>query len=177
MRPFLVLLDRDGTLIEEKEYLADPDGVVLLPGVVEGLRQLQKLGARFAVVSNQSGIGRGFYSLRDAQAVNARLAELLQQEGIPLEGIYLCPHGPDDGCACRKPGTALLQQAAKDAGLPLSEAILIGDKASDIEAGRRAGCRASILVRTGYGRETEARGCNADFVVDDLREVAEVFSH
>ena len=167
MSKFLVLLDRDGTIIEEKEFLSDPEGVVLLPGAVQGLKKLQDAGAVLVVVSNQSGIGRGYYTEAAMHAVNQRLAELLQARGITLAHFFVCPHHPETGCDCRKPGTALLEQAAKATGLLLADAYMIGDKISDIEAGKAAGCK-TILVLTGYGREARDNGCQPDVVVDNL---------
>lgn len=167
---FLVLLDRDGTLIEDRDYLDDPAGVALLPGAAEGLKALQAGGAVLAVVSNQSGIGRGYYTKATADRVNARLQEILREHGVALVGIFICPHAPDAHCKCRKPATGLLEQASAATGLPLPEAYMIGDKASDIEAGQAAGCT-TVLVRTGYG-EASRSCCTPDAVVDDLAAAA-----
>lgn len=174
MQPFLVLLDRDGTLIEDKDYLADPAGVVLLPGVVDGLRRLQAAGANLVVVSNQSGVGRGYFTARDVEAVHRRLAALLAEDGVMLEKFIFCPHTPDDHCRCRKPAAGMLEQAAAATGLPLADAIVVGDKASDIEAGKVAGC-ATVLLRTptNTGRETPSPEVSADVVVSKMPEVAE----
>ncbi len=171
MKPFLVLLDRDGTVIREKEYLADPDGVELIPGAVDGLKRLQDAGAVLVIISNQSGVGRGYFTAQDVEAVNDRMMNLLDQAGVRIRGVYYCPHAPDDRCDCRKPEIGLLKRAETDTGLPLASAFMIGDKAADVEAGQRAGCR-TVLVLTGYGKEMRAR-CNPDFVARDLREAAD----
>jgi len=164
----LILMDRDGTVIVERDYLSDPDGVELIPDAAEALIRLKAAGHKLALVSNQSGIARGFYTLDDLAAVDRRLQDMLADAGLALDSVQYCPHGPEDGCRCRKPGTGMLETASQETGLPLSNAVMIGDKAADIEAGRRAGAE-TFLVRTGYGRETERRGdASPDHIVDDL---------
>ncbi len=169
----LVVLDRDGTIIEERPYLSDPREVVLLPEAVAGLRALRSAGFRLAVVSNQSGVGRGYFGLDAVERVNRRLRESLAAQGVALDAIYVCPHGPAQGCPCRKPGTALLRRAARETGCDLNEAFVVGDKECDIEMGRRVGAT-TFLVRTGWGRQTERRAlARPHFVVDDLAEAAQ----
>ena len=171
-----VLLDRDGPINVEREYLSDPAGVELLPNAALGLRRLRALGFGLVVISNQAGVARGYFTLADVDAVNTRLIDLLRAEGVVLDGIYVCPHGPDDGCACRKPVPGLIRQAAREHGFDPRAAIMIGDKALDIETGRRVGAR-TVLVRTGYGRETEARpDVRPDFVTDDLKQAADAIA-
>lgn len=132
-------LDRDGTIVVDKHYLADPDGLELLPNALDGLRELRDLGARLVVVTNQSGVARGYFPVEAVERTHMRLRELLAQGGIELDGIYVCPHGPDDGCACRKPGSELFERAADDLGLDLNTSFVLGDKDADVEAGRRIG--------------------------------------
>ncbi len=168
----LVALDRDGTLIEERPYLSDPRLVTLLPGTAEGLRALQRQGFALALVSNQSGVGRGFFGLEAVQRVNERLNELLAQAGVSLDGVYVCPHAPWAGCDCRKPGTGLLARAAGDLGISLGGAFVVGDKPCDITMGRRAGAT-TLLVRTGWGRDSEGRAeVQPHYIVDDLSAAA-----
>ena len=112
-----VILDRDGTIIEDRGYLSDPEQVTLIPGAGAALRELRRMGYGLIVITNQSGIGRGFFDLGQLQRVHKRLEELLQSEGIHLDGLYVCPHAPDDDCACRKPKLGLLQKAGKDLDL------------------------------------------------------------
>ena len=172
VRKRFVLLDRDGTLIVERSYLSDPDGVELIPGAVAALRELQALGFGIVVLTNQSGIGRGFFRAEQVEAVHTRLRQLLEAEGVRLDGIYVCPHVPDDRCRCRKPEPGLAEQAARDLCFDLREAFVVGDKACDIELGRRVGAR-TILVCTGYGKETVAAGgVAADEVARDLSDAA-----
>lgn len=168
-RPAFVALDRDGTVIHERHYLSDPAGVELLPGAVEGLKAMIALELPLVIVSNQAGIGRGYFSEAELTAVNARMCELLAAHDIRFAGLYHCPHHPDDGCACRKPAPGMLLRAAEELGLDPAGALLIGDKASDIGAGRAVGAR-TVLVRTGYGATEEPAG--ADLVADDLRAAA-----
>jgi D-glycero-D-manno-heptose 1,7-bisphosphate phosphatase len=168
-----VLLDRDGTMIVEREYLADPADVALLPGAAEGMRLLQAAGFGLVVITNQSGIGRGYFDEAALSAVHARLCELLAAEHVSLEGIYHCPHVESDQCGCRKPRTGLVEQAASDFHFDPQQSFVVGDKAIDVELGQAIGA-VSLLVRTGYGAEHERKQtCRPDFIVDDLRTAAE----
>jgi D-glycero-D-manno-heptose 1,7-bisphosphate phosphatase len=168
-----VLLDRDGTLIRERHYLSRPDQVELLPDAAEGLRRLRELGLGLAVVTNQSAVGRKYMNARQLEEVHDRLRKLLQGEGIELDGLYVCPHTPEDGCACRKPARGLADQAAREHGFEPGECFVVGDKECDIDLGLNLGAT-TILVRTGYGAELEAKGvCRPDAIVDDLVAAAE----
>lgn len=170
----LAALDRDGTLIEERPYLGDPDGVSLLPNAARGLRALQRDGFRLVVLSNQSGVGRGYFGLEAVERVNRRLSDLLAREGVSLDGFYFCPHHPAGGCDCRKPCTGLLERAAREAGAAPWQTFVVGDKECDIEMGRRAGAT-TLLVRTGWGQQTEvAAAVPPDHIVDDLLEAARI---
>ena len=166
-----VILDRDGTIIEEREYLSEPEQVMLIPGVGAALRELKKMGLGLVVTTNQSGVGRGFFDQLQLERVHERLRKLLEKENVLLDGVYVCPHKPEDDCGCRKPKLGLFEKAAKDLGFSLEGSIVIGDKASDMEMGRIAGAT-TFLVRTGYGAQTE-KAAIADFVVDDLATAAE----
>jgi D,D-heptose 1,7-bisphosphate phosphatase len=156
-----VFLDRDGTLNEDAGYLHDPARLVLFPGVADAVRRLNKAGIPVLLVTNQSGIGRGYYATEDMEALHSELARQLAAEGAQLDAIYHCHHTPDAGCPCRKPAPGLLLQAAADHALDLGASFMIGDKLSDLQAGERAGCR-TILVLTGDGRQTQ----------EDLRHLA-----
>jgi D-glycero-D-manno-heptose 1,7-bisphosphate phosphatase len=161
-----IVLDRDGTIIEEHEYLSQPEQIRLIPGAGAALRELQQMGFGVVVITNQSGIGRGFFDQAQLGRIHQRLEQLLVGEGVRLDGVYVCPHLPDDDCACRKPRLGLMEKAAKDLGFRLEDSIVIGDKACDIEMGRAAGAL-TFLVRTGYGTQAENEAA-ADFVIDDL---------
>ena len=135
-------LDRDGTLIADPGYLGDPAGVVLLPGAATALTQLRAAGFMTVVVSNQSGVARGYFDTSAVQAVNRRMAELLQaaDAGAEIDAFYFCPHGPGDGCSCRKPRPGMFLQAARELGLDLSGSVCFGDSERDVLAGIAAGC-------------------------------------
>lgn len=166
----MVVLDRDGTLVLDRDYLDDPDGLEFLPGAVEGLRHLHQRGYRLIVISNQSGVGRGLFTLERLQQINARLEQMVRSAGAELAGIYCCPHRPEDACLCRKPGTELLLQAARDLGFDPAASVVIGDRASDVELGRRVGAL-TLLIHPDPGRRTEPA---ADHVVPDLSAAAQL---
>jgi histidinol-phosphate phosphatase family protein len=144
-----VFLDRDGTIIMDTGYLSDPTEVQLIPGASEGLLSLQDAGHLLVVVSNQSGIGRGLISEVESAMVHDRFIELLAENGIVLTGVYYCSHHPLDRCTCRKPSTGMFMMARDDLGLDLANSVMIGDQASDVEAGRAAGCRTVLLAAPG----------------------------
>lgn len=149
-------LDRDGTIIAEKDYLADPDLVEFIPGALEALRLLREAGYRLVIVTNQSGIARGLYSMADYHAVEARVEHELAGAGITLDGIFFCPHHPDftGACECRKPGLGMYRAAEQELGIDLANSVYVGDRIKDVLPALAVGGRA-ILVRTGYG-EAEA---------------------
>ncbi len=169
-----VILDRDGTINVERNYLSAPAELELLPGAAAGLRAMQDLGLGLIVLTNQSGIGRGYFSLETVNGIHAALTRILAEAGVALDGVFICPHVPGDGCSCRKPQPGLAEQAARELGFDLTEAFVVGDKACDIELGQNCGAK-TILVRTGYGAETEtSRESRPDFVADDLLCAADV---
>lgn len=147
-----IFFDRDGTLIEERNYLSDPAQVCLIPGAPTAVRLAREAGYFAVVLTNQSGVGRGFFTMDQVEEVHRRLEELLATECARLDAIYVCPHAPEDGCACRKPRPGLVQQAARDLDIWLAASWMIGDKAADLELAEAAGMRA-VLVKTGYGSE------------------------
>lgn len=151
-----VFFDRDGTLIREREYLSDPEGVELLPGAAAAVRIARRAGFAPILATNQSGVGRGLFSEDAVGAVHARLAELLAAEGARLDAVYVCPHAPEAGCDCRKPAPGLLARAAAERGLDLRRSFVVGDKEADLALARAAGAT-GLLVRTGYGRAEEPR--------------------
>ncbi len=167
-----VLLDRDGTLIVERHYLSDPEQVELLPNAAEGLHAMRRLGFGLIVITNQSGIGRGYFDEAHLGQVHDRLHAVLQHADLTVDGVYYCPHTPDDHCACRKPRPGLIQQAARDLHFEPADCVVIGDKASDIRLGQGVGAT-TILVRTGYGeQELTKLEIPPDAVVADLLEAA-----
>ncbi len=172
---YVLFLDRDGTLNEEVNYLSDPANLRLLPGVPEAIRCFNAAGWAVVVVTNQSGIGRGYFTAEDVAAVNAALMAALEAQGAHVDAIYVCPHHPDAQCACRKPKPVLFQQALADLRLEHAPCVAVGDKMSDLEPGRALGCR-TILVQTGYGAALAAHPETLPFMPDailpDLAAVA-----
>jgi len=162
-----IFLDRDGTIIRDTGYPHRIEDYELLPKVVEGLAQLRTLGYQLAIVTNQSGIGRGFFLEADYHRFEAHLHRDLEERGVPIAASLFCPHAPEDDCACRKPRTALFEQAARELDADLSESWMIGDKPSDIEAGRNAGCRGSVFIRS-------PKHSGPDPCADDLLEAAAI---
>jgi D-glycero-D-manno-heptose 1,7-bisphosphate phosphatase len=167
-----VLIDRDGTINVEKHYLSDPDQLELYPGVAAAIRRLNEAGFGVAVITNQSGIARGYFDLARLEAIHARLTGLLAAEGARIDGIYLCPHGPDDACDCRKPLPGMVSQAVAEHGFDPAQAVMIGDKEVDVELGLAVGA-ATFLVRTGHGHK-HVEGTKAAHVVDDLAQAVEL---
>jgi len=157
-----VFLDRDGTLMEEVNYCNDPKRVRVFPGTVGALQRLRHAGWLTVVVTNQSGLARGKISPEQYAAVNA---EFLRQLPGGIDAVYFCADHPDRPTPRRKPGSGMLEEAARNHGIDLTRSWMIGDKEIDVECGRRAGCR-TILVRTGYGAEMENTG--SDFVHEDI---------
>src|SRR5262245_46542342 len=171
-----VFLDRDGTLNEEKEYLSDPARLVLFPGTGQALRRLRDAGFLLFIVTNQSGIGRGYYSIEDMQRVNERLCEMLAPDGVRFEKIYFAPEAPDRPSRGRKPSPQFLLDARDEFEVDLAKSYMIGDKLIDLECGWNAGVKQSILVRTGYGTSVEAAGQGKPMtaaVVNGLPEAAD----
>ncbi len=174
MKRRFIILDRDGTIIEECVYLSDPEQVKLLPGVGRALRELKQMGFGLVVITNQSGVGRGFFDEKQLEHIHKRLEQFLEREGVRLDGVYVCPHKPDDDCACRKPRLGLLQQAASELDFGLEDSIVIGDKPCDMDMGHLAGAT-TFLVRTGYGAQFAAEeNLKVDYVVDNLAAAAQV---
>ncbi len=145
---YTVFLDRDGTLNRNPGYLKSASELELLPGVAAGLADLKSAGARLVVITNQSGVGRGLLTLKDLEAIHARLQGLLEREGASLDAIYFCPHHPDDGCRCRKPLRGMVDRAVSENQLDLRRAYMIGDRIHDMQLAKEIGAT-SILVTTG----------------------------
>ena len=171
LSPSLILLDRDGVLNVEGEggWVTSPEAWVWMPGALDGLRRLGA-GRRLMVVTNQSCVGRGLVSRAQVDALHAWVIAEARREGVVLEQIFVCPHAPDDGCACRKPAAGNLTAALARAGVPPNEALFVGDSATDAAAAAAA-CVRFVLVRTGKGRATEAE-LEGVWAVDDLGVLA-----
>ena len=142
----MVFLDRDGTVILDKNYLSDPEGVEFEPNACEALRRLHNAGFGLIFVSNQSGIGRGLMTKDQSAAVHQRVLDLLAAAGVPILGSYICPHAPWDECECRKPSPLLLRNAAAEHAIDFAQSFMAGDKKSDVDLGRAAGCRTVLYA-------------------------------
>ena len=170
-----VFLDRDGTLMEEKEYLHRPEEVAIFPGAGAALKQLQEAGFALFIVSNQSGVGRGYFTMADVELVHRWLVGEFAREGVRFEKIYVAPEAPDQPSRGRKPSPQFLFDAREEFGVDLGRSYIIGDKLIDIECGWNAGVKKSVLVRTGYGAEWERKSPDKlarAVVVDDLAAAA-----
>src|SRR5213596_2173678 len=162
-----VFLDRDGTVIEDRDYCSDPKDVKIFPGATEALRRLKSNGFKLIIITNQSGIGRGLFTVEQYRAVEA---EVLRQLGVGLiDATYFCPDVPGQYSTCRKPAPGMIVEATREHQIDLSHSVLIGDKEIDAECGRNVGMR-TIRVRTGFDRETA--GSMADWVAEDLPAAA-----
>jgi len=172
-----VFLDRDGTLNIDSGYLKSPDDLTVLPGVGAALAKLKQAGARLIVVTNQSGVGRGYFTSKDLEAIHSKLRLLLAEDGVTLDGLYFCPHHPDDRCNCRKPARGMVDRALAELHVDLSRAYVVGDSARDVELARQVGAK-GLLVMTGpSGAEAladlTARDLSPDHVADDLSQAVE----
>ncbi len=154
--PANVLLDRDGTVIEERHYLCDPKQVRLIAGAGQALSALVKAGCRLFLVTNQSGLGRGYYNHTQYQAVQDRLTKELRPFNSAFTATVMCPHAPGDNCACRKPRTGLWEELRRDYALSPNQTIMIGDKIADIGFAKACGLAVAVLVLTGHGRKAAA---------------------
>lgn len=176
-----VFLDKDGTLIENIPYNADPAKMDLAPGAAEGVRLLDRAGFRLIVISNQSGVARGFFAEPELARVEERLRRLMGESGARLDGFYYCPHHPEGtvaryavACTCRKPQPGMIRQAAREHGIDLSRSWLVGDILDDVEAGNRAGCR-TVLIDNGHETEWKISPDRyPDHVAADLAEAAQI---
>jgi histidinol-phosphate phosphatase family protein len=176
-----VFLDKDGTLVEDVPYNVDPELIQLAPGALEGLKALHAAGYRLIVVTNQSGVARGYFPESALSKVVERLRGLLAQAGVPLEGFYYCPHHPDGvisgytvDCFCRKPAPGLVLRAAAEVGADLKDAWIVGDILNDVECGRRAGVRTILIDNRNETEWMLSPHRQPHFIAADLQEAAQI---
>lgn len=179
-----VFLDRDGTVNEEVGYLCDLDNLRLIPGAGAAIKRLNEAGLKVVLVTNQSGVARGYFPEALVHETHERLDRMLRKEGARIDAVYYCPHHPTEGnsrytmiCDCRKPGTGLIDRAARDLALDVKRSYVVGDKWSDVELGQRAGAH-SILVQSGFapddpGNVRPENLREPDFVAHTITEAAE----
>ncbi len=167
-----VFLDRDGTLNHDTGYVTTPEQLVLFPGVPEAIARLNHLGARVLLVTNQSAIGRGMMTIEELESIHERLAELIRPSGARIDGIFFCPHHPQDGCGCRKPKAGLIDQAVIRFGLDVCQCYLVGDKRSDLEAAQTASVPGVLVMTSSYSadvvRARDAGKVQIDYVADNF---------
>jgi D-glycero-D-manno-heptose 1,7-bisphosphate phosphatase len=178
-REVAAFLDRDGTIIEEVGYLDRPERIELFPWTIDAIRTLNRAGIRVVMISNQSGVARGFFDEATVDTIHRRLAAMLQTGGAVIDAYYYCPHHPHGtvpaytcACECRKPAAGLVERAVRELGVDPRRSFTVGDRWLDIGLARTVGAR-GVLVRTGYGRLEEARPAadvRADAVVNNLIE-------
>lgn len=148
----LIILDRDGVINYDSEhYIKTPDEWIPIPGSIEAIAKLSQAGHHVVIASNQSGVGRGYYTLATLEKIHEKMNQFIQKAGGKLSGIYFCPHTPEDKCDCRKPKPGLLKAIAKDFPTEIKNAILVGDSLRDIQAAQAINCKA-VLVKTGNGK-------------------------
>ncbi|MCD6163367.1 MAG: D-glycero-beta-D-manno-heptose 1,7-bisphosphate 7-phosphatase [candidate division Zixibacteria bacterium] len=168
-----VFLDRDGVIIHEKDFIIDPDKLEFIPGSLDALKRIPPSYKKI-IVSNQSGIGRGYFTANQVERFNDVLLARIKKYGASIDKIYYCPHTPEDNCNCRKPKPGLFEKARQQFNIDFSGSWMIGDKSSDIRAGKNIGA-ATILVLTGYGgKERNSLDVAADYVVNNLYEAVEI---
>ena len=167
-----VFLDRDGTIMEDSNYVGNVERVLVIPGAAVALRRLQEAGYKLFIITNQSGVGRGYFTSEAVESIHAHLDEYFGKHGVHFDHYYVCPHHPEDNCDCRKPKPKFLLDAAREYGLDLAGSFMVGDRSSDIQVGVNAGV-STVLVLTGAGRETLAkREVKPDHVAEDIGAAA-----
>ena len=168
-----VFLDRDGTINQDIGYIDSPERLFIIDGAASAIKRLNSKGFRVVVITNQSGVGRGYFTKEAADSVNKKLEEVLKREGAHLDGIYYCPHHPDDNCECRKPRIGLLEKAKNDLAIDFKKSYVIGDKGSDIEIAQGIVGK-GILVLTGSGKDEKQKlNHEPSYIATDLKDAVE----
>jgi len=165
-----VFIDRDGTINVNVGYIDHPDDFQMYPGVIEGIKLLKKNGYKIIVVTNQSGIGRGYFEKKNLDDIHHKMKNELFENGTSVDAIYFCPHHPKDNCNCRKPRTGLLEKAVKDLDINIEESFIIGDRMLDMEAGDKIGCK-TVLIPEDEEKiaiEMDESHVKPDFICDDF---------
>jgi D-glycero-D-manno-heptose 1,7-bisphosphate phosphatase len=172
-KPQAIFLDRDNTVIKDDGYFHDASAIVFIPGAIDGLRALHNAGFLLFIITNQSGIGRGYFPESDAIAVHEKITELLAEQSIPIEKIYYCPHAPEDNCECRKPKPFLILKAAQEFNIDLAKSFFIGDHSKDIKAGKAAGTRTVFIGKDDMDNPTATTSPMIDITAANIAEAAE----
>lgn len=165
-----VFIDRDGVINEDLgKYVTKPEEFVFLPNAIKALKKLHKSEYKIIIITNQGGVGKGIYTEKDVEDIHSKMNNLLKKESIKIDGLYYCPHHPKDNCECRKPRLGLVKKAVEEHKIDVDKSFFIGDKTSDVKAGKDAGCK-TFLVKTGYAGHDKVYDIVPDFVVSDLLE-------
>jgi len=160
-----VFLDRDGTIARDVPYCSRPEDFELLPGAAEGIRLLNEHNFKVVIITNQSGIARGYFTEQMLQKIHAKMLKILAEQNAHIDAIYYCPHHPDNKCECRKPKPKMVLQAATDLAIDISQSYVIGDNEMDTELAKRAGCKAGIRI--------SEIACTGDWVAASFRDAVE----
>lgn len=167
-----VFLDRDGTMARDIPYCSRPEDFELFPEVARGIRLINQHNFKVVVITNQSGIARGYFTEEMLHRIHQKMSGELVKDGAFLDAIYYCPHHPDDNCECRKPGTGMLERAAEEMSIDLSQSYLIGDKQLDVTAAKKAGCNAILIHTDSPGGSSHQYMADADFMCHDFYSAA-----
>ncbi len=168
----IVFLDRDGVINIEKDYLYKIDDFEFIDGVFSSLEYLQKLGYKFVIITNQSGIGRGYYNFEQYNILTKWMKKQFKEKGIDILEVYCCPHAPDENCTCRKPNIGMIEQTSKIIDIDYENSWLVGDKSSDIQTAINANIKNTIQVRSGHKFEDE--NSKADYIVDSIKDIPNI---
>jgi len=168
-----VFLDRDGTIARDVPYCSRPEDFDLLPGAADGIRLLNQHGFKAVVVTNQSGIARGYFTEEMLAKIHHKMRRELAKSGAHVDAVYYCPHHPDDNCECRKPKPKMLLQAAADLNIDLQKSYVIGDKDMDIEMGQNAGCKTILIAEENKESETGKQVPCPDYVASSISNAAQ----
>lgn len=168
----IIFLDRDGVINHEVGYLHKIEDFRFIDGVFAACLYFQSLGYKIVVVTNQSGIGRGYYQVQDFEAVNTWMLTQFKAQGVNILDVFFCPHGPEDGCECRKPKPGMLLQAKEKHDIDMPKSWMIGDKEADVKAANAAGIGHTILVKSGHN--IDEQNSNAEHILDSIKQAQEV---
>lgn len=167
-----VFIDRDGVINQDLgKYVTKPEEFIFLNRSIEALKKLHESDYKVIIITNQGGVGKGLYSEKDVEDIHKKMCVILEKEGIKLDGIYYCPHHPKESCGCRKPRLGMVNKAIEEHKIDPKKSFFIGDKTSDVKAGKDAGCK-TFLVKTGYAGHDKLYDIEPDFVVSDILEAA-----
>lgn len=162
-----IFLDRDGTIIHDLGYINNPENVTLIDGIVHSLRMFQSIGFLLIIISNQAGVGKGIITIEEFQNVHNKVVSILEKEDIILDSFRYCPHKKEDNCSCRKPSPEMILSTADEFDINLSSSFMIGDRLTDIECGKNAGCK-TILLNNNF---EDISNINSDFIASDWKEI------